>query len=108
MKKMSARSIKASLKKIEALKDKFEKSWYYVNLRLSGGMITPLYDADLKQEGWWLIFDCPKAFSVDCEELQSMESCFANQGNLSKRIRYVKAWVHFDGSCSIWFGIHLE
>lgn len=100
--------VKKSKKDIEVLKEKFVESEYYKTNRFSGGKITPLYDANLNQEGWWLIFDCPKAFSVSAEELVSMEMFFSDCDWMRERFRFINSWVHFDGSCSIWFAFYLN
>ena len=93
---------------IEAMKEKFVESVYYKSNRLSGGRIEPLYGADSEQQGWWLIFDCPEAFSVTADELESMEAFFSDLDWMCEGFRFVKAWVHYDGSCHIWFAFNLD
>lgn len=109
MKKKNFRTIvKESKLDIEAMKEKFMESEYYKTNRLSGGKITPLYDANLNQEGWWLIFDCPQAFSITWDDLKSMEDFFGDYEWMFEGYRYNKAWLHYDGSCSFWFAFFLN
>lgn len=90
------------------MKDKFVESVYYKSNHLSGGRIAPLYGAGSEQQGWWLIFDCPEAFSIAWEELQSMEEFFRDLDWMCEGFRYVKAWVYFEGKCQIYFAFYLD
>lgn len=80
-----------------------EKVGYNLTSDITGHSVVPLYNSDMIQIGWWIVFDLKEHFCLGVEELVSIKEGL--QAVLNVKSVFVS---HSPTGPSVWVGVHLD
>lgn len=108
MKKFTDYALLRARKNIETVHRDYNWRRFCRDNNLESFQISPMYDSNKEQIGWWLTYAPQKGYSIDPSSLTGVDYFFINSlEEIKSKIQFVKSWIVPGDETKIWMGFYL-